>query len=147
MRPFSKGYISTKRNTEKVFFSKAKLTDLLANAKSGVTLEKLGITAEKFEGQLVGGCFTYETPILTSDGQRAIGEIKIGDKVWSKNQLTGEVSLKPVSNVYVYQVNSLLNLWVKGQKLTVGQGILVHNQTTNTCGEAILISCLLKERY
>jgi hypothetical protein len=38
--------------------------------------------------------------------------------VWSKDQLTGEVSLKPVTNVFVHQVNSLLNLWVKGQKLT-----------------------------
>lgn len=64
---------------------------MLADAKSGVTLEKLGITAEKFEGQLAGPCFTYETPILTSDGQKAIGEIKIGDKVWSKDQLTREV--------------------------------------------------------
>ena len=144
-------------------------------------------------------CFTYETPILTSDGQKAIGEIKIGDKVWSKDQLTGKVSLKPVTNVFVHQVNSLLNLWVKGQKLTttknhifyvagkgwieagqilskdkvmmkdgsleevtqtddvalteavnvynfevadwhtyfVGQGILVHNQSTNGCSEAI----------
>ena len=37
--------------------------------------------------------------------------------MWSKDQLTGEVSLKPVTQVYVHQVNSLLNLWVKGQKL------------------------------
>lgn len=47
-------------------------------------------------GLVLCHCFTAGTTVLTSDGEKPIEDIKVGDKVLAKNDKTGEVSYQPV---------------------------------------------------
>jgi hypothetical protein len=45
-------------------------------------------------------CFAAGTPILSADGNTPVEQIKVGEKVWAKNTETGEVALKPVTELF-----------------------------------------------
>ena len=44
-------------------------------------------------------CFTAGTLISTEDGQKAIEEVEVGDKVWAWDEETGEKELKEVTDL------------------------------------------------
>ena len=46
------------------------------------------------------GCFTEDTPIKTAEGYKDIEEIQVGDSVWAYNVVTGENSLKKVTQLF-----------------------------------------------
>ena len=75
--------------------------------------DDVGRTATK------AGCFIAGTGILTDTGIAAIEEIKVGDKVWSYNEETGENELKEVVLLYRYEKTELVHLKLSdGQKIT-----------------------------
>ena len=55
-------------------------------------------------------CFVAGTMINTSDGEVPIEEIKVGDKVYSQNTDTGEVSTKTVKNVFVKETQTIYHI-------------------------------------
>jgi RHS repeat-associated protein len=54
-----------------------------------------------FAKRLVGacGCFEAGTLVATPDGDRAIESLRVGDFVLAKNEVTGEVAAKPVTEL------------------------------------------------
>ncbi|WP_444933683.1 polymorphic toxin-type HINT domain-containing protein [Microbulbifer sp. JTAC008] len=63
------------------------------------TLQKFNRVAKLYKKG--GGCsFTPETLILTQDGYKAIIEVQVGDIVLSKNDITGELSWREVTDTF-----------------------------------------------
>ena len=55
------------------------------------------------------GCFVKGTPVLMADGSfKPVEQIKVGDKVLSKNEKTGKVEAKAVEEAYVRQVDATI---------------------------------------
>jgi hypothetical protein len=46
-------------------------------------------------------CFEAGTPVLTDQGLVAIDEIEVGDKVWARDDQTGEEAFREVTHVFV----------------------------------------------
>jgi hypothetical protein len=64
-----------------------------------------------------GGCFVSGTSVLLGDRtSKPIQEIRAGDKVASRNELTGKDSLKQVTRTFVHTVTDLVKLELKGEK-------------------------------
>lgn len=63
-------------------------------------------------------CFVAGTFIRTERGDIPIEQVKVGDKVWSRNVDTGRDELQPVVDTYVRHAESLLKLTVAGAVLT-----------------------------
>ncbi len=74
-------------------------------------------TAEKTTAISNGACFVAGTPVLTSDGYISIENVKVGEKVWSKNELTGEKSLKEVVRTFVNETHELVHVYVNGEEI------------------------------
>ena len=67
-------------------------------------------------------CFAKGTPVSTPEGFKAIDQLRIGDLVQSKNEFTGEMHSKPVSQLFLTkgkQLYALTTLNSKGLKETV----------------------------
>ncbi|MEC8009788.1 MAG: polymorphic toxin-type HINT domain-containing protein, partial [Pseudomonadota bacterium] len=67
-------------------------------------------------------CFAKGTPVSTPEGFKAIDQLRIGDLVQSKNEFTGEMQSKPVSNLFLTkgkQLYALTTLNSNGLKETV----------------------------
>ncbi|MEC8009825.1 MAG: Hint domain-containing protein, partial [Pseudomonadota bacterium] len=67
-------------------------------------------------------CFAKGTPVSTPEGFKAIDQLRIGDMVQSKNEFTGEMQSKPVSNLFLTkgkQLYALTTLNSNGVKETV----------------------------
>jgi hypothetical protein len=98
-------------------------------------------------------CFPPGTPILTSEGEKPIEDIQVGDLVYSTDPETGEQSYQPVTGLYQrdgadlitvttyqgdFQVTGPHPLWVqakgwtKAQDLTPGDRLLKADGTTVT---------------
>lgn len=59
-----------------------------------------------------GNCFVAGTPVLTSEGERPIEQIQKGDLVFSRDEITGEVSQRSVVQTYVRHAPSLVDVRV-----------------------------------
>ncbi len=89
-----------------VFVAKEVVAELASNATGGASdflstrrvATKVAAAAAKGLGKLFKkGCsFEPNTPVLTANGYTAIFDIQAGDKVWSMDEITGELSLQPV---------------------------------------------------
>ncbi|HBF07006.1 MAG TPA: hypothetical protein DDW29_02055 [Gammaproteobacteria bacterium] len=55
-------------------------------------------------------CFAKGTPVSTPEGFKAIDQLRIGDLVQSKNELTGEMQSKPVSQLFLTKGKQLYAL-------------------------------------
>jgi hypothetical protein len=51
----------------------------------------------------VCGSFAETTPVTTSEGLKPIGELKNGDAVLARNEMTGAYAFEPVTQVYRHQ--------------------------------------------
>ncbi len=57
---------------------------------------------------ILNACFTADTNVLTPDGLRKITDLKVGDKVYTLNERTHKVEIKPVVEVQHYVYNDQL---------------------------------------
>lgn len=60
-----------------------------------------------------GCCFVAGTPVLTEGGLKAIETLKVGDHVPSKDSVSGQISLKKVSQVFITEGKPLYELALK----------------------------------
>jgi hypothetical protein len=63
-------------------------------------------------------CFVAGTLIKTSEGDKPIEDIEVGDLVYSENPETGETELKPVVNLFRNEKTDLVHIQVNGQEIT-----------------------------
>ena len=73
-------------------------------------------------GALVGGfsssyCFTSDTPIKTSTGYKQIQNIRVGDFVYSYNELLNKYSYQPVTAVHQSKTETLIKLQIAGNEI------------------------------
>ena len=61
-------------------------------------------------------CFVAGTLVTTEDGQKPIEEIQVGDRVLSKDEVTGEVETKTVTKTYINQTTKLTHIGVNGEE-------------------------------
>ena len=75
-------------------------------------------------------CFVAGTLIATSDGDKPIESICIGDYVLSKNEFTGEVAYKKVTNLFVRSVGQLVHIQASDADIqtTTEHPFWVHNR-------------------
>jgi DNA polymerase elongation subunit (family B) len=57
---------------------------------------------------ILNACFTADTDVLTPDGIRKITELKVGDRVYTLNEKTHKVEIKPVIEVQHFVYNDSL---------------------------------------
>ncbi|MFC8797611.1 polymorphic toxin-type HINT domain-containing protein [Promicromonospora sp. NPDC057138] len=97
------------------------LIGLGAAAKAATGLAK-GITKGAFKQGLkkgwckfgFGKCFVAGTLIHTPDGPRPIEDIRVGDKVWAHDLVTGRDELQLVSETFVRHTTELFHLTING---------------------------------
>ena len=56
------------------------------------------------------GCFTGDTLVKTEKGYKQIAEIKEGELVYTLNETTGMIELKPVLKVWSFETDELVEL-------------------------------------
>jgi hypothetical protein len=69
-------------------------------------------------GLIECNCFTAGTTVLTEDGEKAIEDIKIGDKVLAKSDKTGEMFYQEVEWLFRKEINETYNITVNNQVIT-----------------------------
>ncbi|WP_174807056.1 polymorphic toxin-type HINT domain-containing protein, partial [Paenibacillus elgii] len=62
-------------------------------------------------------CFTAGTKVLTDEGEKNIEDIKVGDKVLSKDETTGEVAYKEVTATFNHETDEIYNIHVSDQTI------------------------------
>jgi len=62
-------------------------------------------------------CFVAGTKVLTDEGEKNIEDIKVGDKVLSKDEETGEVAYKEVTATFNHETDEIYNIHVGGQTI------------------------------
>jgi hypothetical protein len=95
----------------------------IAIAGAALSLIGLGAAAKAIKGLkgvkcLFGKCFVAGTLIHTSEGERPIEEIRVGEKVWARNLATGLDELQLVEETFVRQTTTLYHLTVAGSVVT-----------------------------
>ena len=63
------------------------------------------------------GCFTAGTVVAVEKGYKKIEDVKVGDKVWSKNIKTGKIKLKKVVRLYKHKANYIVHLKINGNEI------------------------------
>ena len=120
---------------------KKALKEMLGKAKTGALSAKKGIknTDEAIDAikdeikELCtnGKCFTGDTLVYTSQGYKPIKEIRKGDEVYSRDEKTGETSLKEVVEVFCTTAHTIYHIWVAGKeefKTTAYHPIYIREQ-------------------
>ncbi len=80
--------------------------------KEGKEARNLGKAAEDI-GRACK-CFPAGTTVDTSTGAKPIEDIKVGDKVWARDQLTGKSSLQEVTSLFQKHTTELMTITLVG---------------------------------
>ena len=64
-----------------------------------------------------GKCFTAGTKIRTSDGEKNIEDIEIGDEVYACDVETGEIGLKKVKQTFVHDETEIVHVTIAGETI------------------------------
>jgi hypothetical protein len=106
-------------------------------------------------------CFTADTLILTDSGEKPIEEIKIGDKVLSRNEDSGEEAYKPVIHLFEREAYEIYNIhvgdqiieatgnhpfWVQGEKWVLAAELEVGDLLLQTGGRTLKIDSITIEQ-
>ena len=100
-------------------------------------------------------CFAAGTKVMTKDGEKPIEEIKVGDKILSKNEDTGEIKYKSVVRLFKRVVNETYTLkigkeeiittdehpfWVKGKGWVEAKYLKIGDILTTYNGKEIPVN-------
>jgi hypothetical protein len=77
-----------------------------------------------------GKCFVAGTMIHTPDGPRPIEDIRVGDKVWAHDLVTGRDELQLVVETFVRTTDELFHLTINGERVstTAEHPFMVHGR-------------------
>lgn len=95
----------------------------LATGKSAMSISRrpeVSGSPTNIMGYISGGgvCFIAGTTVHTENGLVPIEEIRKGDLVWSWNEQTQDIELKPVVETYVNPCIELVHLYVNSENIT-----------------------------
>ena len=91
-----------------------------AEEETAVVQRAATIASEKtftLPGDIEPQCFVAGTLIVTESGDKPIEDIKVGDKVYSENEHTGERGFKRVTRLFVNAAKTLVHLIINGTKI------------------------------
>ncbi|ELS34813.1 MULTISPECIES: polymorphic toxin-type HINT domain-containing protein [Pseudanabaena] len=82
---------------------------------------KVGSSVEPVGKPVTGSnCFVAGTEILTTEGEKKIEDIKVGDWVIADDPTTlGEIEAKQVLETFVHNASNLVDVYVDGEKISV----------------------------
>ncbi|MER5603938.1 Hint domain-containing protein [Streptomyces sp. NPDC002265] len=69
-----------------------------------------------------GQCFPAGTPIATADGTKKIEDIKVGDRVWAADPVTGKQTLRRVTRLFQHTANGLVKIAAGGREVRATAG-------------------------
>jgi RHS repeat-associated protein len=99
-------------------------------------------------------CFTAGTKVLTDEGEKNIEDIKVGDKVLSKDEVTGEQAYKEVTHLYrndkeiiyeltvgdqVIETTDNHPFWVEGKGWVLAADLQVGDELQQSNGNTLTI--------
>jgi len=82
---------------------------------AGPLLEGASSGASSLSQALKGLCFVSGTPVHTEDGRKNIDDVKPGDMVWAKDEVSGEVSLKAVVRTFVSTQDAITEIEIENK--------------------------------
>ncbi len=107
-------------------------------------------------------CFPAGTTVATADGEKPIEDIKVGDEVWARDQVTGESRLQKVTSLFNKQADDMMTItltdggkvpvttehpfytpdrgWVESGDLKVGDKLLQRDGKTAVIAEITRIT-------
>jgi hypothetical protein len=99
------------------------------------------------------GCFARGTPVATAEGPRAIETVLEGDMLWSRDEATGAIDLRPVLKRYATPHQRVMDLgiaaldggemlrptpghpfWVTGQGWVSAENLSIHGELWSPSG-------------
>ncbi|GMK38808.1 hypothetical protein PCCS19_18620 [Paenibacillus sp. CCS19] len=105
-------------------------------------------------GLIECNCFTAGTKVLTESGEKAIEDIKEGDSVLSKNEVTGELEYKEVTDIFNHETDEIYQIqvgnqvieatynhpfWVSGEGWKFVKDLKVGDELEQSTGETLKI--------
>jgi len=75
-----------------------------------------GNTALEYTQKILLNCFSHDTDVMTFDGLKKVGDVKLGELVYSLNPSTGKTELKKVVNTFRYEYHGRM-VSIKQKKL------------------------------
>ncbi|MHA6530788.1 polymorphic toxin-type HINT domain-containing protein [Paenibacillus sp. BAC0078] len=96
------------------------IADIALGAAAGVSMRNPTVGKQsKPSGKSSFGCncFVSGTKVQTDEGEKNIEDIKVGDKVLSKNEETGEVAYKEVTDTFNHETDEIYKIQVGGQTI------------------------------
>jgi hypothetical protein len=67
-------------------------------------------------------CFPAGTPIATADGIKKIEDIKVGDRVWAADPVTGKQTLRRVTQLFQHTADGLVRIAAGGRDVRATSG-------------------------
>ena len=103
----------------------SKLDDVVDLAKTIDKIDDVADTATDLTKAMSNlkapDCFVAGTVVSTSNGDKNIEDIAVGDYVWATDPETGETALKKVVNTFVNQTSSVTHITLNGETITSTQ--------------------------
>ncbi|WMY92162.1 polymorphic toxin-type HINT domain-containing protein [Snodgrassella communis] len=93
------------------------LTKASAKAAAKALAKKADDIAIRYGKVCVFACFPAGTPIHTQQGIKKIEQIHEGDRVWSQNPTSGEISLKKVTAIIRKQIDTTVQIELEGETI------------------------------
>ncbi|MEU9153305.1 Hint domain-containing protein [Streptomyces sp. NPDC048417] len=82
--------------------------------RSGLTADALA-NLTKVGRAAKAACFPAGTPIATADGTKKIEDIKVGDRVWAADPVTGKQTLRRVTQLFRHTADGLVRIHADGR--------------------------------
>ncbi|MGH1543070.1 MAG: polymorphic toxin-type HINT domain-containing protein [Arenicella sp.] len=154
-----------------IFLAKEGLAEVASRYTGGATdllsVRRMGSKLLKKSLQLLkrNKCFVAGTPVHTKEGLKSIEDIQIGDLVASKNDETGEIDFKPVTELFVNKDKQVLNItfvdnnqqqeligttaehpfWVEGKGWTEAGDLNIGDKVTTLEGGVLSVQAMASD--
>ncbi len=154
-----------------IFLAKEGLAEVASRYTGGATdllsVRRMGSKLLKKSLQLLkrNKCFVAGTPVHTKEGLKSIEDIQIGDLVASKNDETGEIDFKPVTELFVNKDKQVLNItfvdnnqqqeligtteehpfWVEGKGWTEAGDLNIGDKVTSLDGGVLSVQAMASD--
>ncbi|MFE5321462.1 polymorphic toxin-type HINT domain-containing protein [Paenibacillus sp. NPDC056579] len=126
-------------------------------ARVGKWSDEVGDVTKVARKAMGCNCFVAGTKVLTINGEKAIEDIEVGDKVLSKNEETGEIAYKEVIQLHGNEKDVTYKLsvgeqiiettdnhpfWVKGKGWVLALNLRIGDELQQSNGDYLIINSI-----